>query len=58
MAADSTHRVIMGKTASLHFLDFFDPILFILAGYDNSHKSYDKFEIWPVSTTDFEVSCP
>ena len=47
MATDSSHRVIMGKTASLRFLAVFDRILFILAGNDDIHKSLDEFEIRP-----------
>ena len=58
MATDSSHRVIMGKTASLRFLNAFDQILFILAGNDDMHESLDEFEIWPDSTTDYGVSCP
>ena len=37
MATDSSHRVIMGKTASSRFL--------ILAGNDDMHESLDEFEI-------------
>ena len=58
MATDSSHRVIMGKTASSRFLECFDRILFILAGKDNMHESLDEFEIWPDSTADYGVSCP
>ena len=58
MATDSTHRVIMGKTASSRFLEYFDRILFILAGNDDMRESLDEFEIWPVLTTDYGVSCP
>ena len=58
MATDSSHRVIMGKTASSHFLECFDRILFILADNDDMHESLDEFEIWPDSTTDYRVSCP
>ena len=58
MATDSSHRVIMGKTASSRFLDAFDRILFILAGNDDMHESLDEFEIWPDSTMDYGVSCP
>ena len=58
MATDRSHRVIMGKTASLRFFECFDPILFILAGNDGMHESLDKFVIWPDSTTDYGVSCP
>ena len=50
MATDSSHRVIMGKTASSRFLN--------LAGNDDMHESLDEFEIWPDSTTDYGVSCP
>ena len=58
MATNSHHRVIMGKTTSSRFLDFFDRILFLLAGDDDIHKSLDEFEIWPDSTKDYGVSCP
>ena len=47
MATDSSHRVIMGKTASLRFLDCYDQIVFILAGKDVIHKSLNEFKIWP-----------
>ena len=58
MVTDSSHRVIMGKTASSRFLErFFEQILFILAGNDDMHESLDEFEIWPDSTTDYGVSC-
>ena len=58
MATDSSHRVIMGKTASPRFLGCFDRILFILAGNDDIQKSLDEFEIRPDPTTDYGVSCP
>ena len=58
MATDSSHRVIMGKTASSRFSNVYNRILFILAGSDDMHKSLDEFEIWPDSTTDYGVSCP
>ena len=58
MATVSSHRVIMGKTASSHFSNAFDRILFILAGNYDMHESLDEFEIWPDSTTDYGVSCP
>ena len=59
MATDSSHRIIMGKTASSRrFLECFDRILFILAGNDDMHESLDVFEIWPDSTSDYGVSCP
>ena len=40
------------------FSNVFDRILFILAGNDDMHKSLDEFEMWPVSTTYYGVSCP
>ena len=58
MATDSSHRVIMGKRHHHVFLNAFDQILFILAGNDDMHESFDEFEIWPDSTTDYGVSCP
>ena len=58
MATDSSHRVIMGKTASSYFLNALDQILFILAGKDDMHESLDEFKICPDSTTDYGVSCP
>ena len=43
----------------LHFFSaVFHPILFILAGNDDMHKSSDKFEFWPDWTMDCGVSCP
>ena len=58
MATDSSHRVILVKTASSRFLECFDRILFILAGNDDMHESLDEFEIWLDLTTDYGVSCP
>ena len=58
MATDISHRVIMGKTTSSRYLECFDRILFILAGNDDMHESFDEFEIWPDSTMDYGVSCP
>ena len=58
MATDSSHIVIMGKTALSRFLNAFDLILFILAGNDDMHESLDEFEIWPDLTTDYGLSCP
>ena len=34
------------------------PILLILAGNNDMHKSSEVFEIWPDLTTDCGVSCP
>ena len=42
MATDSSHRVMMGKTASSRFVR----ILFNLAGNDAMHESVDDFEIF------------
>ena len=58
MTTDSSHRVIMEKTASSHFLQCLCWILFILAGNDDMHESLDEFEIWQDLTTDYGVSCP
>ena len=45
LATDSSHRVIMGKTASSSFSNGFDQILFIIAGNNDMHESLDEFEI-------------
>ena len=48
------HRLI-----SCHFFSaVLDPILFILAGNDDIHRSLEEFEIRPDPTTDHRVSCP
>ena len=47
MATYSSHRVKMVKTASSHFSNVFDQVLFILAGNDDMHESLDEFEICP-----------
>ena len=36
----------------------YSPILFILAGNEDMHKSLDEFEFWPDLRTDYGVSCP
>ena len=38
------------------FLDCFDQILFILAGYDDIHKSLDVFEIRPDLTNEIHIA--
>ena len=48
-----SHRLIMGKTLSSHFLRYFDWILFIFAGNEDMHKSLNEFEIWSDATTGF-----
>ena len=56
-----SHRLVMGKMTSSLFAIFsavFYPILFILAGNDDMHKSSEEFEIKPDPTTDCGVSCP
>ena len=58
MATDSSHRVIMGKTASSSFLSRFNRILFILAGNDDIRENLDEFEVRQNSVTDYGVSCP
>ena len=57
MATDSSLRVIMGKTVSSSFLEYFLSDLFILAGNDDMHEILDEFEIWWDSITDYGVSC-
>ena len=56
MATDGSHRVIMGKRRHHVFSTVFDPILFILAGNNDIHKSLDEFEIWPDSILDYGVN--
>ena len=49
-----TDRVMMGKRC-LHFCwAVFHPLLFIIAGNDDMHESWDEFEFQP----DCGVSCP
>ena len=48
MATDSSHRVIMGKTASSRFLECFCSDPFHTTGNDDMHESLDEFEIWPL----------
>ena len=48
-----SHRLIMEKMTSSHFLRYFSLILFILAGNEDMHKSLDEFEIRPDPTTGF-----
>ena len=57
MIKDSSHRVIIGKTASPSFLSCFDQIIFILAGNDDIRENLDQFEIRPNSNTDYGFSC-
>ena len=39
------------------FSAVFDRILFILAGNEDMHKSFDEFEFRPDLTTNYGVSC-
>ena len=58
IATESPHWLIMGKWCLHLFLVAFDPILFILAGNQDTHKILDEFEFRPGRTTDYGVSCP
>ena len=58
MATESAHWLIMGKRFLHLFSVVFDPILFILAGNEDMHKTSDEFEFRPDWTTDYGVSCP
>ena len=50
-----SHRLIMEKITSSQFSAIFHLILFILAGNEDMHKSWDEFEIRPDPTTGFHV---
>ena len=52
------HILIMGKRCCHFFSAVFDRILFILAGNDDIHKSFDEFDIPPNLTMDYRVNCP
>ena len=54
----ATDRVIMEKTVLPLFLGCFYLILFILAGNDDMHESWEEFDFLPDWTTDCGVSCP
>ena len=47
-----------GKLCLHLFLVVFNPILFILAGNEDMHKTSDEFEFRPYWTIYYEVSCP
>ena len=53
-----TDRVMMGKRCLHFFSAVFHPFLFIIAGNDDMHESWDEFEFQPDWTTDCGVSCP
>ena len=48
-----SHRHIMDKAMSSHFLRFFNWILFIFAGNEDMHNTFDEFEIRSDATTGF-----
>ena len=53
-----TDRVMMEKTVSHFFSAVFHPFLFLIAGNDDMHESWEEFEFQPDWTTDCGVSCP
>ena len=53
-----TDMVIMEKLCYHFFSTVFSPILFILAGNADMHKSSQEFEIRSDPTSDCGVSCP
>ena len=55
--APETILIDNGKMLSLMFLDCFDAIFFMIAGFVD-HKSVAQYEGWPDGTTDYGVSCP
>ena len=54
----ATDRAIMEKQCCHFFSANFYPILFILAGSDDMHESFEEFEIQQDQTTDCGVSSP
>ena len=51
-----SHRLIMGKMISSHFLCYFSSDHFHTCrqpGKEDMHKSLNEFEIWPDPTTGF-----
>ena len=54
----ATDRVTVGKRRHHVFSNVFDRIHFILAGYDDIHKSLNEFEIRRDRTMDYGVGCP
>ena len=48
-----SHRLIMEKMTSSHFLHYFSSDSFILTGNEDLHRSLDEFEIRPDHTTGF-----
>ena len=58
MATETSHRVVMGKTVSSGFLNYFDQSLFILVGNDDINKRLNVFKIRSDRALDYGVSCP
>ena len=58
MATETSHRVVMGKTVSSGFLNYFDQSLFILVGNDDINKRLNVFKIRSDRAMDYGVSCP
>ena len=54
----ATDRVTVGKRRHHIFSNIFDRIHFILAGYDDTHKSFNEFEILRDPTMDYGAGCP
>ena len=54
----ATDRVTVGKRCHHIFSNVFDRIHFILAGYDDIHKSLNEFIIRRDPTIDYGVGCP
>ena len=59
MATESPPLIYNGENdVSIFSRVVFYPILFILAGNEDMHKTLEEFEFWPDRTTDYGVSCP
>ena len=58
MATDSSHRAIMEKTVLPLFSAVLHAILFILAGNDDMHRSWEEFTIQPDQIANGGVRCP
>ena len=57
MAADSSHKVIMETTVLSLFFGCFYLILFVPAGNEIMHESFEEFEVRPDQSTDCRVRC-
>ena len=54
----ATDRILIEKTVLPLFSAVLYQILFVLAGNDDMHESWEECEIRPDPTTDCGVSCP